>query len=285
MQGVVGALAVAATLGVAACGGGGGGGGGGGRPASVPEDTLAVGLSPEGELTGVKDVPSGQVTVEFTNDGEGPYGLQLIRVDGDHSVEEVLEVIGSEGGPIPDWIHGAGGAAAVPPGQTSTSTQVLEPGRHYVLAQLAEESEGPPPTAELEVTGDQASGDLPKSSAKIDAFEYGFRTNGLKAGQQEVEFDNTGEELHHVQAFPLQPGASLDEAEEFLGSEEEPPAGEEPPLDFAGAAGTPVLDGGQKQVLQMNLRPGKYAFVCFIQDRDGGPTHIKQGMIDEVEVE
>jgi hypothetical protein len=285
VRAIVAVLAITAIVGIVACGGG--------QPEQeqeqqaqeqVPEDTLAVTLGAGGELTGVKELPAGPVTVEFANDAPQPHELQMIRVDGDHSIEEVLEVISSEGEPIPGWIHGAGGVGSVAPGQTSTSTQVLESGRHFLIAQLAAEGEEPPVTAELEVSDGQARGKLPEASARIDAFEYGFRPEGLKPGRQEVEFNNTGGELHHVQAFPLRPGASLDEAKEFFESEE-PPEGEEPPLDFEGAAGTPVLDGGTKQVLEMELRPGKYALVCFIPDRSGGKPHLDKGMIDEVEVE
>lgn len=49
--------------------------------------------------------------------------------------------------------------------------------------------------------------------------------------------------------------------------------------------GTTVLDGGAKQVTQLELaKPGKYALLCFIQDRAGGPPHIAKGMIAEVDV-
>ena len=34
----------------------------------------------------------------------------------------------------------------------------------------------------------------------------------------------------------------------------------------------------------MELKAGKYAFVCFISDRAGGPPHVAKGMINEVVV-
>jgi hypothetical protein len=34
---------------------------------------------------------------------------------------------------------------------------------------------------------------------------------------------------------------------------------------------TAVLDGGTTQVTDLRLNKGKYALVCFIQDRKGGP--------------
>ena len=47
---------------------------------------------------------------------------------------------------------------------------------------------------------------------------------------------------------------------------------------------TTVIDSGQKQVVTMNLKSGKYALVCFIQDRAGGPPHFNKGMISEATV-
>ena len=46
-----------------------------------------------------------------------------------------------------------------------------------------------------------------------------------------------------------------------------------------------MIDGGTKQVAQLELRKGKYALVCFIADRAGGPPHVAKGMLQEVAVE
>ncbi len=41
-----------------------------------------------------------------------------------------------------------------------------------------------------------------------------------------------------------------------------------------------------EQVTDIELKqPGKYALICFIQDRKGGPPHVMKGMIKEVEVQ
>ena len=45
-----------------------------------------------------------------------------------------------------------------------------------------------------------------------------------------------------------------------------------------------MLDSGVKQVFQGTLQPGKYALVCFLPDRAGGPPHVAKGMIVEVDV-
>jgi len=48
---------------------------------------------------------------------------------------------------------------------------------------------------------------------------------------------------------------------------------------------TARIDGGTKQVIELDLdKPGKYALLCFVSDRKGGPPHGAQGMIAEVTV-
>ena len=46
-----------------------------------------------------------------------------------------------------------------------------------------------------------------------------------------------------------------------------------------------VLDGGKSQIVTANLEAGRYAFLCFISDKQtGGPPHVVKGMVSEVEV-
>jgi hypothetical protein len=47
---------------------------------------------------------------------------------------------------------------------------------------------------------------------------------------------------------------------------------------------TPVLEGGAKQLITLELESGKYALLCFVPDRAGGKPHAFLGMVSEVEV-
>ena len=164
-------------------------------------------------------------------------------------------------------------------------TQVLEPGTYY-LVDTEGGGDGPSNAtrggvAKLDVTGD-GGGELPATDARIVADEYSFESSGIEAGENRLTFDNVGDELHHAIAFPLRKGATFAEAKEALASEE-PPQGP-PPVDFENLVGTAVLDGGEAQVAELEFRPGKYALVCFIADRAGGPPHVAMGMISELDV-
>ncbi len=186
-------------------------------------------------------------------------------------------MVSSEGGPLPQWLHGGGGVGTVNPGQSASATDLLEPGRYFVT-----DTDGGA-SAEFEVTGEASDAELPSTPATITTKEYGFETSGLKAGKQKITFDNAGKELHHVIAFPYREGTTLDTVKKAF-AEQGRPSGP-PPFDFENIVGTAVLEGGQKQVTQLELKQGKYALVCFISDRKGGPPHVAKGMITEAVVE
>jgi hypothetical protein len=46
-----------------------------------------------------------------------------------------------------------------------------------------------------------------------------------------------------------------------------------------------VIEGGESQLVTADLEPGRYALLCFISDRQGGPPHAVKGMVDELEIE
>ena len=228
-----------------------------------------------------KSVEGGVVEVEFENAAGDSRDAQLIRVEGDHNADDVLKVISSEGGPIPGWMSGGGGVGRVPPGQSGKATQELSEGRYVIIA--GPEGYGPSATAELTVEGGEGGGELPEADGKITAKEYSFETSGLKAGRNQVEFENTGRELHHAIALPLRKGATLADVRKAFQEEEGESQGP-PPFDEKNASDTAVIDGGERQVIDLELKKGDYVLACFIQDRKGGPPHVAKGMVSQATV-
>jgi plastocyanin len=236
-------------------------------------------------------VEAGLTEIEFTNEDEVPHEAQLIRLEGeDADVDEFLESTDEEGAPIPEFAVDGGGVGSTAPGETATATQVLQPGRYLLFDSETPEGEGEGEPnhqngarVEFEITGEEVEAELPETEASIVADEYSFETDGLKAGENELTFENAGEELHHVIAFPFtNDEATIEQLEELFQSEEEPEG--PPPVDFEKAVGTAVIDGGISQNVTLELESGRYAFVCFIPDREGGPPHVAKGMIAEVEI-
>jgi hypothetical protein len=263
---------VAVLLGLAACGDDDGGGG---EPKKLQIEATGGGKSVQ--LKAPKSADGGLVEISFKNSARDAQEAQLVRVEGNHSVEELLKVFATDGGPIPGWLRGGGGVGETKPGQTRSVTQRLPEGKYYVVDSNVE---GEPATAPLTVEGGDG-GELPETDAGITARDYSFSTTGLKPGSNEVRFANSGKELHHLIALPINKGATLEDVKKAFREEE--PSGP-PPFDEKGAVGTAVLDTGTSQVTDLTLSKGKYALVCFIQDRKGGPPHAVKGMVSEADI-
>jgi plastocyanin len=243
------------------------------------------------KVSGPKTIQAGVVELTFENAGKRPHDAQLLRVEGNHTAKETIEntIASGEGKPIPEWITDGGGVGTTPPGETVTVTQVLEPGTYYLFDTESSEGEGEGKPnalnggqAKIEVTGETGDGELPDTDATITAADFSFEAEGVKPGANQVTFANEGEELHHLIAFPIKPGVKFAEVEKLFKSNEEPKG--PPPVDFEKGMNTAVIDGGQSQVVDLEFQKGKYALVCFISNRKGGPPHVAMGMIEELDV-
>lgn len=267
------ALAIASTALLAACG------------SDDSAQSLDFERTTEGKasvFTMPESAEAGEAEITLVNNGDGPGDLQLIRVEGDHTAAEVVNgLAGAQGGkPLPDWFFAGGGLGVVPAGEESTVTQVLEPGTYYAFD--TEGSDGPPDPSTLsglEVTGEESDDSL-DSDARISAFEYGFESEGLAAGENEFVFENKGAQPHHVIALRIVGDSTIEDVDEFFRTE-----GGKPPIEEGPTSGTAVVEAGESQLASFDLDPGRYALVCFISDRQGGPPHVVKGMIDELEVE
>jgi hypothetical protein len=242
-------------------------------------------LTAEGDgskVTAPAGAETGLAEITLRNDGKGDGDLQLIRVEGDRSAEEVVEGLekAMRGQPFPEWFFGGGGVGPTGPGESSTVTQVLEPGTYYAFD--TEGNAGPPDPKSVpavEVSGDASDEEL-DADATVSAFDYGFETDGLTGGNTEIAFENTGKQPHHLIAAPLVGDATAADVERAIKSEKD-----QPPIREKDTVSTAVIEGGETQLVTLDLKPGRYALLCFISDRQGGPPHALKGMVDEVEVE
>lgn len=82
------------------------------------------------------DVPpeleSGQGTFLVSNDGSQVHELSVMRLDGDHTPDEVIDAL-ANGEPFPEFVLEAGGVGGLEPGLVATTEFELPPGQ-YVLA-------------------------------------------------------------------------------------------------------------------------------------------------------
>ena len=204
--------------------------------------SFAIGATAKGKrkaMTVPATVKAGLVTMTLTNSDTVPRSAQLLRIVGDHSIDEIVKVITSDAAEIPNWLQDGGGVAAVKPGAIASATQLLVPGRYVLVDDEEGEGEGAKAnaefgaTAEFRVTGERARATLPARPATITATDaesadgkktYGFRLEGLTAGTNQVHFQNTGGELHHALFLPLRKGATIGDAEKLFSSARSRPA-------------------------------------------------------------
>jgi hypothetical protein len=267
-------LTVAATVPFAACGEDEEKSGTSAKPSKVEFE-----LKPDGKkatLTGPETIEAGVAEITLKNSTKKDGGLQFIRVEGDHDAKAALaagNAWGDKGKPLPKWLLLEGGVPTTGPGKSDAVTQTLEPGKYYA-ADIESDA-----VAEVEVTGD-GKDQVEAPAAAIDATEYSFKASGLKAGKSEVLFDNKGGQPHFVAGLPMNAGATIADVRTFFKEEKGPP-----PFSEKGSFDTAVSEGTRKQVVNLDLEKGKYALVCFVPDRQGGPPHALKGMISEAVVQ
>jgi len=251
--------------------------GGGGQAEET--QTLAIetsGSARSPKMTAPKSVEGGVVRIEFTNGAKGRHGLQLGYVTEEgRTPQDALRAAaawGEEGKVLPEWIRLQGGVGSIASGESRTVTQELPAGRYFAVDIDTNA------VAYFRVSGG-GGGEQPSAAAKIEASEYKFTAEGLKAGRNEVEFDNVGKEPHFVGGARIKPGKTIEDVRRYVRTEK----GEDPlEKDFFDSA---ITDGGVKQTLEVELKKGTYALLCFIPDRKGGPPHALKGMVSEATVE
>lgn len=219
-----------------------------------------------------RTVRAGLVEIRLRNRSKVPRKAQLWRIDGDHTVKEALRIRH----PQPDWLRTAGGVSLTEPGHTSRTLQALPAGRYYVAGTLGRSGD----VASFEATGPQQAPQPPRAPARVEALDFSFRVSGLRAGPNSVDFDNTGGQPHHAFFAPMRSGVDLADVRAFL--RERTSVGRPPVTDRTRE--TVVLEGGERQVTELRLDAGRYAVICFVRGRRGGPRHLELGMINEVTV-
>ncbi|MBA2381608.1 MAG: hypothetical protein H0V73_05795 [Chloroflexi bacterium] len=273
-------LALAGTVSLVAAGCGGGG-----DDATKPTK-VAVNVTESGKQATIevpKEVEGGLVELSLDNSaGKAPHAGQLILLNDGHTAQEAIAIVGSEKPqPIPSWLRAEGGVGSTAPGESNAATVKLPEGHYAVIDDAG--MGGPPPFTEFDVKGDNG-GDLPETDASVTAAEtdgtpeYEWKVDGLKTGENTFTFNSEGDNaLHHIVAAPIKGDATLDQIKTELESDGPPKS-----IDFENSVDASVIDGGESQVVKFNLQAGRYAFVCFLPDRDKpDEPHFTEGLLKD----
>jgi len=100
----------------------------------------------------------------------------------------------------------------------------------------------------------------------------------IPAGVVTLTLQNEGPEPHHAQPARLKDGVTL---EQFTTTLQQGPEAALPLLSFPGGPGV-VAPGGNQEVT-LDLAPGEYVMLCFVESPDHAP-HLAKGMIQPFRV-
>jgi len=167
---------------------------------------------------------AGLTKITLDNESDVVSDLQLIRVEGDHTREEVVAGFEKmlEGAPLPDWFFAAGGVGALRPDENVTVEQVLRPGKHYAF-NLPNGVPAPNPVPMTKVTGLETEEELEGGDVTITASEYRFKVGTFPSGDvAEITFENAGAQPHQLIIYPLKGDADAEDIERFFATEKGP---------------------------------------------------------------
>lgn len=241
-----------------------------------------------------REIRGGTFTATFRNEGKVSHEFALIDI-GDASFDDFRKEFPKiiEGGPFPKFFRGGTSAFEIGPGESLTSTISLQAGDYLLFCALegdptkpetpeGEEAQGKP-HYELgmykpQVTISGGGGDLEAKDGEIVAKDYSFEVPKTGAGTREFAFRNAGpEQWHHAVVFEFEgidEQAAVNAFRAFGQAEEtgQPPPPGTPEPNEAGFAG--IFSPGNGETIKLDLKQGStYLFVCFIQDKSGGPPH------------
>lgn len=113
------------------------------------------------------------------------------------------------------------------------------------------------------------------------AMDYAFRVPPkVRAGLVTVSLRNTGQKLHHVQLFRLEPGKTLGDLFPLLMAAKSISA---PPAWATPVGGPSAAMPGRTIRAIVSLAAGTYALICWVPAGDG-TVHFMKGMVGQVEV-
>lgn len=226
-------------------------------------------------------LPAGLTTVRFRNKGKEFHHLMVVKLEEGKTIEDVMNIFKQQG-PPPKWARPVGGPNAPAFDGETVFTSVLEAGNYVALCVIPSPG-GPPHVMKgmikaFTVTPSARKAPTPKADVRIALSDYDVTlSKPLTAGRHVVALTNTGAQSHEIFIAHLAPGKTAMDMAKFA----ENPVGAPPGMPMGGI--TDILPG-DTVYLQMDVKAGEYAFICFTPDNKDGKPHLLHGMIKQIVV-
>jgi uncharacterized protein (DUF2141 family) len=161
---------------------------------------------------------------------------------------------------------------------------VMEPG-NYAIVCFIPDAKGVPHVAHgmakaLTVTPNaNANTAEPTADITVTLSDYKFDfSQPLTAGKHTLKLVTAPGQPHEFTFFKLMPGKTAADIPKYIetGMQGPPPA-----MALGGVAG---VAAGKASFYTVDLEPGEYAVVCFLEDAKDGKPHFVHGMIQQIKI-
>ena len=231
-------------------------------------------------------IPAGLTTFKLNDSGKEMHHATLIKLDSGKTVQDLANGMKNmkPGTPPPGWVIPAGGPNAAPPGGGSALTMVMKPG-NYAIVCFIPDAKGVPHVMHGMIKGltvtenPNANMTEPTPDVTVTLKDYQFEfSTPLTAGKHTIKIVTAPGQPHEFTFFQLSPGKVAADLPKYVetGMKGPPPA-----LPLGGVA---AMAAGEAVYYTVDLKPGDYAIVCFLEDAKDGNQHYTHGMVQQIKV-
>ena len=233
-------------------------------------------------------IPAGLTTFKLLDTGKEVHHASLIRLKDGKTYADMMATMKAmkPGTQPPAWIEPLGGPNGIVPGGESNATVMLEPGNYALVCFVPDANmvphfmHGMTKGFTVTETSTTAAASAPEPTADITLTlsDYKFDwSTPLTAGPHVIRVETAAGQPHEVTLFQIPPGKTLKDLQTWLnGMKGEPPA-----MPIGGVSG---LVAGKPTYFSVDLKPGDYAAVCFLEDHKDGKPHFVHGMTQAIKV-
>jgi hypothetical protein len=231
-------------------------------------------------------IPAGLTTFKLNDSGKEMHHATLIKLDSGKTVQDLANGMKNmkPGTPPPGWVIPAGGPNAAPPGGGRALTMVMKPG-NYAIVCFIPDAKGVPHVMHGMIKGltvtenPNANMTEPTPDVTVTLKDYQFEfSTPLTAGKHTIKIVTAPGQPHEFTFFQLSPGKVAADLPKYVetGMKGPPPA-----LPLGGVA---AMAAGEAVYYTVDLKPGDYAIVCFVEDAKDGKPHYTHGMVQQIKV-
>lgn len=222
-------------------------------------------------------LPSGPTTFHMMNSGKELHHLVLIKAP----QAEVMKMKPTD--PPPADLVVLGGPNAAAPGGTAEATVDLTPGEYTMVCFI------PGPDGKMHmlngmmrplvVTQGSGVAAMPTPDITVKLTDYAFEIpDTIAAGRHVIRIEDVGPQVHEMVFVKLEPGKTVQDFMAWTEKMTGPPPGS--PIN-----GASPMTVGQANTVAVDLAPGQYGLICFVEDIKDKKPHFLHGMIKQITVQ